>query len=279
MIMDALFKLIDERISKGIKSAPFIQNEICVVEGLTENGLVQVKVLSTSLHITVPNWSGSPVEVGENAQLFYKGNVLSEQTAYIGASANKDSGTKLKLGSVIEKVNTITLGNEETVLGKVQINNYSETLTVSVNLTFQGDESEAGNGLIYIYVDGVSESYVPQFNINNQEYKIISFSIPLDLSIGNHTMEIKGIGEYANLVDGRIYAFGCIDDYENTDENDYVYTISNGIVTIVKYIGNSLCPRIPDKIENANVQVINAGSFTNTLIERIYIPEGVEEIQ
>ena len=97
--MDALFSLIDERVQKGIKNTSFVKSVPAKVIDLLENGLIQVELISNGSIYDVPNWSGSPVGINDIVQLHFKSNVLSAQTAYIGAAPFR-AGTSYVMATV-----------------------------------------------------------------------------------------------------------------------------------------------------------------------------------
>lgn len=278
--LDNLFTLVDERISKYLANSPFVVAVPCVVQELFNNEMVRVKLTANGTEFTVPNWSGSKLAIGESVQLFYKGNILSERTAYIGASLNKDGGNgNISFNSVEGEIATGGLSNSEELLSYMTVANFSNSVIMSVNLTFQGDSSNAGNGTISVYVDETEQTYTPIFNVGANGYETLSFSLPLNLAIGSHYIEVKGTGEYADLISGCVFAYGDIDEYNSTDESDYYYTIENSVATITKYIGGSICPRIPTTLDGATVTTIDFGAFSDTGVRNVYIPEGIEEIK
>lgn len=277
--MDSLFKLVDERINKYLSNSPFIVGVPCVVTEVLTDNMVKVQLTASKAVMTVPNWSGSNVEVGENVQLFYRGAILSEQTAYVGASLNKNSGGGgASFNNVSGEIVEGELSSSEKLIGYLTVVNFTNSVVLSVNLTFQGDANNAGDGTISVYVDEIEQTYTPTFNVMANGYETLSFSLPLNLGIGSHYIAVKGTGD-ADLVSGCVFAFGDIEEYESTDESDYNYTIDNGAATITRYIGESICPRIPTTLDGATVTTIDFGAFSDTEVRNVYIPEGIEEIK
>lgn len=277
--MEAIFALIDERISKYLSNSPYIVALPCVVKELKDNGFVEVELVSNKARYTVPNWSGSNVEVGENVQLFYRGAILSEQSAYVGASLNKNNGGgSVAFNNVSGEIVEGELSSSEKLIGYLTVVNFSNSVVLSVNLTLQGDANNDGGGTISVYVDEIEQAYTPTFNVMANGYETLSFSLPLNLGIGSHYIAVKGTGD-ADLVSGCVFAFGDIEEYESTDESDYNYTIDNGAATITRYIGESICPRIPTTLDGATVTTIDFGAFSDTEVRNVYIPEGIEEIK
>lgn len=277
--MNELFTLIDERINKKLRDSPCIVSIPCTILEVYDNQTAKVKVVSTNSEYVLPNWSGSDIVAGEQAQIFCKGTSLSVNTSYIGAVLNKNNGGSVAFNSVSGEVITVELSNDEELLSYMTVANFSNSVILSVNLTFNGDASNAGNGTISVYVDGDEQTYTPIFNVGANGYETLSFSLPLNLTIGSHYIEVKGTGEYADLISGCVFAYGDINEYNLTDERDYYYTIENGAATITKYIGESICPRIPTTLDGATVTTIDIGAFSDTGVRNVYIPEGVEEIK
>lgn len=86
---DALNELIKSGAEKAIDKSACIFTAPCTVISIGSNGMYTVKLVTSDAQYTVRNYSGSDLAVGESCQLFYRNNVISNQTAYIGAAANK----------------------------------------------------------------------------------------------------------------------------------------------------------------------------------------------
>lgn len=83
--MDELIKIIDQRISKKIseQSRAFMKSKPAIVT--TVDGLnVTVKMLDTNSIHTIPNRSGTFLNVNDNVQVYYKGNIINSSNAYVG---------------------------------------------------------------------------------------------------------------------------------------------------------------------------------------------------
>ncbi|MBQ8781800.1 MAG: leucine-rich repeat protein [Oscillospiraceae bacterium] len=59
---------------------------------------------------------------------------------------------------------------------------------------------------------------------------------------------------------------------------DFQYSISDGKVTITKYIGNKTVVKIPSRIEGHPVKIISSAFVYNSRVKKIIIPRGVTEI-
>ena len=87
--MDELIKIIDKRIAKILseQSRAFMKSKPAIVTAV--NGLnVTVKMLDSNSIYTLPNRSGTFLNVNDNVQVYYKGDVVNSSNAYIGNSLN-----------------------------------------------------------------------------------------------------------------------------------------------------------------------------------------------
>lgn len=276
--MDNLFNFVDERIGKYLSNSPYIISIPCVVLELLDNEKVKVGLTSNGTELTVPNWSGSPVEVGEGVQLFYKGNILSDRNAYIGASLNKGSGANSTC--LQAQIFTGNLSSNECTIAEVDVKNLSNIVLLIFNATIQGDEALQGVGNIKIYIDDEEYGYSPMFSTIVNGYIHLSFTLPLDLSIGVHSIRISVIGNNSNFVSINACAYGNIKTpYEATDNNDYIYWADSNNAYITQYIGRTQYPIIPVSLENSNTKRLESESFSSADVEFVYIPEGIEEIR
>ena len=87
--MDELIKIIDKRISKVLseQSRAFMKSKPAIVTAV--DGLnVTVKMLDSNSIYTLPNRSGTFLNVNDNVQVYYKGDVINSSNAYVGNSLN-----------------------------------------------------------------------------------------------------------------------------------------------------------------------------------------------
>lgn len=90
--MDALNELIVSGAKKVVNNSACLFSAPCTVIASLGNQLYTVKLVTSGAQYNVMNYSGSNLEVGDSVQLYYRSNIISEQTSYIGASLTKDSG-------------------------------------------------------------------------------------------------------------------------------------------------------------------------------------------
>lgn len=276
MGMENLFTLIDERVKKVMSSSAFISSTPCEVADIYENEMVRVKLLSNGTEYTVPNWSGSRLNVGEIASLFYRGTI-SADTCYVGASLNKDANSN---GCVYGEAYLGELQDENRNIAVIDFYNSSENILLGFDAVIQGDSETVSNGIISIYIDGVLKRYKPTFTTVLDGYTHCSFTLPYSISNDIHTIEIKCECENAVLVDIESYVWGSVRlPIEPTDENDYIYRVDDNSVYIIKYIGTKRYIQTPLTLEGVPVKVIGKSAFMETNVKMVVIQEGVEEIE
>lgn len=91
--MDALNKLIQKEAEKIINKSSSLFSAPCRIIEVLGNQKYRVQLVTSDAQYNLMNFSGSDLQVGESVQIFYRNNIISEQTAYIGASLTKESGS------------------------------------------------------------------------------------------------------------------------------------------------------------------------------------------
>lgn len=90
--MDALNELIKTGAEKVINKSNCLFSVPCIIVSALGNQMYRVKLVTSDAQYNVMNYSGADLQVGESAQLYYRNNIISEQTAYIGSALTKASG-------------------------------------------------------------------------------------------------------------------------------------------------------------------------------------------
>ena len=277
--MDSLFKLVDERINKYLSNSPFIVAVPCVVLDVLSDNMLKVQLTASKTVMTVPNWSGSDVEVGENVQLFYRGAILSEQTAYVGASENKGgAGTFVTGESYVG-----TLPNDDFCVAMIAFKNANESILLAFNAVIQDGTNSTVNCTFKVYVDEQLQSYSPVISTITGGYNHISFVMPLYLAKDSHTIRIFANGEGAIITAVESSVWGIVETtehpYEPTSENDYIYYTTDDMSGTVYYIGESLYPIVPDTFNTKPLEAIGCTTFNYSDVKAASIPDGVERIE
>ena len=89
--MDAINELIKRETEKVLYGSTCIFSTPCRVIQRVNDELFEVETIANHTRYTVYNYSGSNIQENENVMLYYKGRVLSNQSAYIGAVLNKST--------------------------------------------------------------------------------------------------------------------------------------------------------------------------------------------
>lgn len=81
--------------------------------------------------------------------------------------------------------------------------------------------------------------------------------------------------KYETLKNNAQSAFALV---EQTSPEKFEYIVDNGEVTIKGYLGDDIVVRIPEKIDDCEVSIIEEGAFKDSHIRSICIPDTVKEI-
>lgn len=278
--LDNLFALVNERVAKYLAESPYVIAVPCTVTELLAGEMVKVKLTSNGTEFTVPNWSGSKLTIGENVQLFHKGNTFSERTSYVGASLNKDGGAN----AYVEGTSIIgALLETEREISAIDFTNRSENILLGFNSIIQGDSNTVGYGTITIYVNDEPQSYTPMFSTITNGYVSCSFTLPLYLSKGEHHIVIKGSGDFATLVKINSYVWGDVKSaeppIEPTDDGDYRYRIENDESSTMYYVGTKQYISTPLTLGDVPLKIIESTTFDDTNVKVVFIQDGVERIE
>lgn len=200
MCVDSLLKLIDNRIQKAIATSSHINSEISQVINV-DGTTATVKLLSNGTEYTLPNYSGTEVRVGDVVYVYWKGGFLSAQSAYIGASDHTNFPIAYIYG-------TDTIGSISSANTQIEFESLVNNCTVNLVFNAVISATTAGDYALTIYVDNVSETYVPTGTTIANGYVSCNFTLPLSLSaVGNHTISISGGGN-GTITQMKSYIFG-----------------------------------------------------------------------
>lgn len=276
---DALFELVDTSVRKQMENSDYVLAVPAKVVDALENGMYVVTLISNGSQLVLPNWSGSELDFDENVQVFYKGKILSERTAYIGASfytGDNASRNRIKyingtfaLGEVSETARTIA---------RVEFEAVQKTKVFAVlNANIWGNST--GFSFVYVYMDGILHDYQPKTTVTANYDSVQCFNLPFDVSKGEHVLEIKASGT-GNYIDIYAYIWGQglaeKESFDPTSEADYIY--SGG--TIIYYIGESKNPLLPTTLDGIPVTTVESVAFDGrTDLVSAKIPDGITRIE
>lgn len=274
--MNDLIHLIDSRINKQLREQAALSSVPCRILEVYPNGNVSVLDIKNNSEYIVPNYSGSDLFTGEDAQLFCQGDISLGRFMYVGASLNKPSGSTF--GFVQGSKMTGEVFPQERAVSRINFRCAERTpCLLFFNATVLGNS--AGNLNIKIYIDDTISDFTSVTTLNLNEYRTISFSLPESFSSGEHNVKITSSGS-GNLSFVSSCISGCgLTPSEYVFENDYIFKVNDDSVDIIYYMGNELFPEIPIEIQGKPVVKLLATAFNYSGITNIYIPEGVEEIE
>ena len=273
--MNGLVTLIDERIKKNGAGVTIVP---CTVLELKDNQFVKVATVANGDVYTVLNESGSNVEVGETVQVAYSG-LLTGKNAYIIASKNKSS--EGKYANIVGSVQVGALFETYRIVGNLgaKANDITNcVLYVNCNMNTSTD----GEAEFMVEVNGSTHSFSPKTSLVTNEYKYLSFQIPIVLASGANEVYVyaKGVGNVLSMetfIGGHgIEAYAV---YDPTGDNDYIYNTSSNTSNVIYYIGDSIRPRMPLTLSNKAIDKLYATAFNYTDVQAVYIPEGITEIE
>jgi|GEM_PF-5306545 hypothetical protein len=277
--MNDLLQLIDKRINRQMKESASLSSLPCRILDVLPDGNVKVLALNNNSEYIVPNYSGSDLSIGEEAQLFVQGDVSSGRLMYVGASRNKQSGGQLRF--VTGDTMPGEVFSQERIISRINFRCKKQTpCLLFFNAAAFG--SASGDLNIKIYIDEIVSDFIAVNTINANEHRTISFSLPEIFSSGEHQIKINACGS-GNIIFINSYVLGynieAYEYYEPTSENDYIFRTDENGCSIIYYKGKSKCPEIPAMLQGKPVAELFATAFNYSDITNVYIPEGVEEIQ
>ena len=306
-----LLNLIDKRIKKILSKFKILKYKPAVVQSVNTD-TVSVKFEDNTV-MTLPNLSGNFVLPNTVVLVYYWGNVINKNTAYIGKNATSvtvcnasEYNAKENVLYFIQDTGEIYVGNTKYGGGQ---NNYFNTLSTEIlkgSLFIEGktvasydfkctdvsttcivsadvEISTNTSELITVeyYIDDILQAFAPQITLNSGRILQHLQYVFNNVSIGEHNVTIKIKGDYGYIESG----IGHISGYniqsipaKPTTADDYVYIIENDTVKLIFYRGTETRIQIPSEIEGKPVTEIESTCFTNSNVKYAVIPETVEKI-
>ena len=198
--MDSLLQLIENQIQKAMSKSAHINSEIAQVVSV-DGALANVKLLTVGTEYTLPNYSGSDVQVGDTVYVYWRGGFFSPQSAYIGASSRTDFPTVYVQG-------TDTTGAMATAGSQIQIESLADNCTVNLIFNAVVSAASVGNFSFTINVNNVAESYAPAGTTIAGGYVHCNFAVPLSLPTkGDYTITVQSSGS-GTVTQIKSYVYG-----------------------------------------------------------------------
>lgn len=278
--MDALQELINKTFDERLKQTDCVASIPCYVVDVLNNGYYIVEDIKSGNRYTVPNYSGSAVNKNENVQLFFKGGVITNKAAYIGAVNYKNTDSASPV--IIYGLNNLgELIDSDVVISSFRFKAIQSTnLFISFNANIFG--TSIGEIALKVVVGQNELIYKPRKTISLNEYNLICFSLPFSVESGEYMVYViaNGVG---NFVDICSYICGvyieALPIYDPTSDSDYIHEIQDEKANSIFYVGSSLKPSIPTTLSNKSINIIRATTFNTSDVLGVYIPEGITEIE
>lgn len=277
--MGALEELIQREIDKRLVKSALISTVPCRVIEELENETYMVQLITNKSRYTLVNYSGSPLTIGENVQVFYRGDIITPQSAYIGASLTKDNGIGYIYG---DNTTNISL-NERVMVSEIIFDNKKETIA---NIVFNAvvGSNELGDYAFEIYVDDIKQDFDLIGTVVENTFSPCSFVVPVEISeIGTHTVRIygEGTGSIARI---KSYVFGQnifehIIPIEPTSEEDYIYYLTGNHSETIRYIGSYENIVMPTTLGEKPLTIVGMTTFNYGDVQGVTIPEGITKIE
>ena len=197
-----------------------------------------------------------------------------------GISANQQMFATINTTKNISVINFESTGETGGKIADVKFSVREETAVfadITLNLRGTGDNEVQIN----FFIDDEEQPAYFIGKITENEPLTVHLNAYRIISGGIHTAYVKISGN-CEILGNSSYLWGqniAEIQPEPTFAKDYEYTISENSVTITKYIGSLTNIAIPQKIEGKAVRKIGGGAFSETEVEAVKIPEGVEEIE
>ncbi len=188
--MDKLYELIDSRI-KLVQDNTSLKVKPCIIKDIYDDGYVLVQPIGSEVSYKVLNYSGTDMRRGDNAQLFYTGNILGNN-GYIGASMYRPNLGEIGLDSHTGNV-AVRSGAAAHHFVEAEVNTQ---IIFNFNAVVYGSNSEAGTITFRSHMDSRSSSFSTIDTIHPGEYKTINYTDSMPILKGIHEMYVwaGGVG-------------------------------------------------------------------------------------
>lgn len=210
--MGALEQLIQNEVDKRLAKSALISSVPCRVVAVLGNEVYTVELVTSKSHFDLVNYSGSPLSVNESVQVYYRGDTLTSQSGYIGASLTKGGGGSKDV-YVIGTKSVGELSNTAKTISEIAVKALEDT---TVTLSFNANIYD-GTFILKFYINAEQYDYTVKGQSILGAYNNCQVVLPISLVAGETSIKIKATGN------------GTIDDIKA-----FVWGqgITNGTVTV-----------------------------------------------
>ncbi len=210
--MGALEQLIQNEVDKRLAKSTLISSVPCRVVAVLGNEVYTVELVTSKSRFDLVNYSGSPLSVNESVQVYYRGDTLTSQSGYIGASLTKGGGGSKDV-YVIGTKSVGELSNTAKTISEIAVKALEDT---TVTLSFNANIYD-GTFILKFYINAEQYDYTVKGQSILGAYNNCQVVLPISLVAGETSIKIKATGN------------GTIDDIKA-----FVWGqgITNGTVTV-----------------------------------------------
>lgn len=298
-----LLSFVDERIKKFLSKLNLLKYKPAVVQRVDVDN-VKIKFDDGTI-VDLPNLSGNFVLPNTVVLVYYWGNVINKNTAYIGKNTTSvvvcDSTEYDAKDSVLyflKDTGEIYIGNrsygnqnqcdsdihiicDTSLTGNIISCDFKVLSENLQNISFFGDvlmySEETQITEIKYFLDGKELDFCPKISVNG--YVTQHLNTFFSAELGEHNFKVTINTDIIEKIQGQIIGQNIVlIEAKPTTANDYIYTIENDKVRLIYYKGAEKRIQIPSEIEGKPVTEIESTCFTSRGIKYAIIPDTVTKI-
>jgi len=200
---DVLEEYVTQVIDKKMQNSDYLIAIPSKVMQVLSNGMYVVQLISNGSEYCVPNWSGADLEVGDNVHLYYKGKILSDRTAYIGAAFHQNNHLEFIVGN--SQTGRIVPDSAPATFATI---NFTATIKTNIFVCFNANliTNSMGSNTVTVYLDNVPHTYQHDLNLSRGWKYTQNFTLPFEADAGEHTVLVK-INGSGDVTYAAVYAY------------------------------------------------------------------------
>lgn len=200
---DVLEEYVTQVIDKKMQNSDYLIAIPSKVTQVLSNGMYVVQLISNGSEYCVPNWSGADLEVGDNVHLYYKGKILSDRTAYIGAAFHQNNHLEFIVGN--SQTGRIIPDAAPATFATI---NFTATIKTNIFVCFNANliTNSMGSNTVTVYLDNVPHTYQHDLNLSRGWKYTQNFTLPFEADAGEHTVLVK-INGSGDVTYAAVYAY------------------------------------------------------------------------
>lgn len=200
--MGALEQLIQNEVDKRLAKSTLISSVPCRVVAVLGNEVYTVELVTSKSRFDLVNYSGSPLSVNESVQVYYRGDTLTSQSGYIGASLTKGGGGSKDV-YVIGTKSVGELSNTPKTICEIAVKALEDT---TVTLSFNANIYD-GTFILKFYINTEQYDYTVKGQSILGAYNNCQVVLPISLTTGEKSIKIKATGN-GTIDDIKVFVWG-----------------------------------------------------------------------